>query len=67
MPPQYRHAKAILLSLGATRMKRTGRGSRRRIMPAHISHDRRLLGFDPMEWLMLVVAVLLLGVVALAV
>ncbi len=36
-------------------------------MPAHISHDRRLLGFDPMEWLMLVVAVLLLGVVALAV
>jgi hypothetical protein len=44
-----------------------GEGSRRRIMAARISHDRRLLGFDPLEWLMLVAAVLLLGFVALAV
>jgi hypothetical protein len=36
-------------------------------MSAHISHDRRLLGFDPLEWLMLIVAVLLLGLVTLAI
>ncbi len=36
-------------------------------MPAHISHDRRLLGFDAMEWLMLVSAILLLGLVALTI
>jgi len=36
-------------------------------MPAHISHHRRLLGFDSLEWLMLLGAVLLLGVVALVV
>lgn len=45
----------------------TGEVSRRRIMPAHISHEHRLLGFDPLEWVMLVVAVLLLGLVALAI
>lgn len=44
-----------------------GEVSRRRTMSAHISHDRRLLGFDPLEWLMLVVAILLLGLVALAI
>ena len=36
-------------------------------MAARTSHDYRLLGFDPLEWLMLVMAVLLLGAVALAV
>ena len=36
-------------------------------MAARISHDHRLLGFDPLEWLMLLAALLLLGVVALAV
>jgi hypothetical protein len=36
-------------------------------MAARISHDHRLLGFDALEWLMLVVAILLLGLVALAV
>jgi len=36
-------------------------------MPAHISREHRLLGFDPLEWLMLVVAVVLLGLVALAI
>jgi hypothetical protein len=45
----------------------TGEVSRRRIMSAHISHEHRLLGFDPLEWLMLVVAILLLGLVALAI
>ena len=33
-------------------------------MRAQISYEGRLLGFDPLEWLMLIVAVLLLGVVA---
>jgi hypothetical protein len=36
-------------------------------MAAWISPDHRLLGFDPVEWLMLLAAVLLLGLVALAV
>jgi hypothetical protein len=36
-------------------------------MRAQISYEGRLLGFDPLEWLMLIVAVLLLGVVAVAV
>ena len=44
-----------------------GEISRRRIMSAHISREHRLLGFDPLEWLMLVVAILLLGLVALAI
>jgi len=35
-------------------------------MAARILH-RRLLGFDSLEWLMLVVAILLLGLVALAI
>jgi hypothetical protein len=45
----------------------TGEISRRRIMSAHISREHRLLGFDPLEWLMVVVAILLLGLVALAI
>jgi hypothetical protein len=45
----------------------TGEISRRRIMSAHISREHRLLGFDPLEWLMLVVAIFLLGLVALAI
>jgi hypothetical protein len=48
-------------------MSPTGVYTRRRIMSAHISHDRRLLGFDPLEWLMLVASILVLGVVALAI
>jgi hypothetical protein len=36
-------------------------------MSARILHDGRLLGFDPLEWLMLIAAILLLGLVALAV
>jgi hypothetical protein len=36
-------------------------------MSAHISHDRRLLGFDSLEWLMLVASILVFGVVALAI
>jgi len=38
-------------------------------MSADISHDHdyRVLGFDPLEWLMLIVSILLLGFVALAI
>jgi hypothetical protein len=36
-------------------------------MPAHISDGHRLLGFDPLEWAMLLVAVLLLALVAIAI
>jgi hypothetical protein len=36
-------------------------------MSARVTHDRRLLGFDPLEWLMLVASILVLGVVALAI
>jgi len=37
------------------------------MMPARVTHDRRLLGFDSLEWLMLVASILVLGVVALAI
>jgi hypothetical protein len=43
-----------------------GGGFAEAVMPARIS-EGRLLGFDPLEWLMLVVAVVLLGLVALAI
>jgi len=45
----------------------TDGGGFARIMSAHIPHDHRLLGFDPLEWLMLLVAILLLALVALAI
>src|SRR6266480_5327513 len=57
MPPRDRHMGSTGPYHRSVAQELTDGGGFARIMSAHIPHDHRRLGFDRLEWLMLVVAV----------